>query len=309
MPTNALGPGAMGTLYFYFYFILLASPYEQWNKRQGCHNSIEPITLGIDWAIGDTIILIFLLSMTWGQEIVVHRFTDFSQRWKLSNRVLKCDVLRKLHTNPSFFFGRPKKKLEGFVWSILGITGLRTQRQFAAKCSFLASRPLGHCSFRISWQIPYFQKFHFYDIITLVLYYGSLHVEFWTQFPKISMYFHVYFGAYFFTSVFRTCISHVVSMQYGRFTHKKHACNAAMPMACTFCILQSKAHAFLKKWFELQVKKTNSVLSGHQIQYSAWIQKMKVHVVNYCNNFSHATGSHAKLSMQPNLYYINTMNH
>ena len=26
------------------------------------------------------------------------------------------------------------------------------------------SRPLGHCSFRISWQIPWFQKFHFYDV-------------------------------------------------------------------------------------------------------------------------------------------------
>ena len=47
---------------------------------------------------------------------------------------------------------------------------LTYQRQFAPKCSFLASRPLGHCSFRISWQIPQFQKFHFYDVITLVLY-------------------------------------------------------------------------------------------------------------------------------------------
>ena len=50
----------------------------------------------------------------------------------------------------NFFLGRPKKKLEGFVWSFLIITGLRSQRQFASKCSFLASRPLGHCSFRIS---------------------------------------------------------------------------------------------------------------------------------------------------------------
>ena len=32
------------------------------------------------------------------------------------------------------------------------------------KCSFLASRPLGHCSFRISWQIPQFEKCHFYDV-------------------------------------------------------------------------------------------------------------------------------------------------
>ena len=48
------------------------------------------------------------------------------------------------------FLGSTQKKLEGFVWSFLSITGLRSQRQFAPKCSFLASRPLGHCSFRIS---------------------------------------------------------------------------------------------------------------------------------------------------------------
>ena len=32
------------------------------------------------------------------------------------------------------------------------------------KCLFLASRPLGHCSFRISSQIPQFEKCHFYDV-------------------------------------------------------------------------------------------------------------------------------------------------
>ena len=41
--------------------------------------------------VRETIILIFPQNMTviqgtvWGQEIVVHLFTDFSQRWKLSN--------------------------------------------------------------------------------------------------------------------------------------------------------------------------------------------------------------------------------
>ena len=45
------------------------------------------------------------------------------------------------------------------------------QRQFAPKCSFLVSRPLGHCYFRISWQIPWFQKLNFYDVTTLVLYF------------------------------------------------------------------------------------------------------------------------------------------
>ena len=60
--------------------------------------------------------------------------------------------------------GLTRKNLEGFVWSFLRITGLWSQRRFAPKCSFLASRPLGHCYFRISWQIPWFQKFHFYDV-------------------------------------------------------------------------------------------------------------------------------------------------
>ena len=63
------------------------------------------------------------------------------------------------------FFGSTQKKLEGFVWSILSITGLRSQRQFAPKCSF--------------WQVAllyivlseYPDKTHnFYDVITLVLY-------------------------------------------------------------------------------------------------------------------------------------------
>ena len=59
--------------------------------------------------------------------------------------------LRKLDTNPSNFLGgRPKKDLKEFVWSFLSINELRSQRQFAPKCSFLASRPLGHWSFRIS---------------------------------------------------------------------------------------------------------------------------------------------------------------
>ena len=101
-------------------------------------------------------------------------------------------VLRKLHTNPSScFLSWPQKNLEGFVWSFLSISGLWSQRQFAPKCSFLASRPLGHCSFRISWQIPCFQKFHFYDVITLVLYctdhqYDHLVTQLQTKNSKLS---------------------------------------------------------------------------------------------------------------------------
>ena len=84
------------------------------------------------------------------------------QKWAFPGKLsLRCYpvILRKLHSNPSNFFffgggGSSQKKLEGFLWSFLSITGLRSQRQFARKCSFLASRPLGHCSFRMSWQIP-----------------------------------------------------------------------------------------------------------------------------------------------------------
>ena len=43
---------------------------------------------------------------------------------------------------------RPTSNLEGFVWSHQSITGLISQRQFAPKCQFLASRPLGCCSFQ-----------------------------------------------------------------------------------------------------------------------------------------------------------------
>ena len=80
-------------------------------------------------------------------------------------------MLRKLHINPNkFFWVDPKKKIRRVCVEFSEYNRLTSQRQFAPKCSFLKSRPLGHCSFRISWQIPQFQKFHFYDFITLVLY-------------------------------------------------------------------------------------------------------------------------------------------
>ena len=54
-----------------------------------------------------------------------------------------------------------KFNLEGFVWSHQSITGLISQRKFAPQYYFLASRPLGCSSFRISWQIPQCHKFNF----------------------------------------------------------------------------------------------------------------------------------------------------
>ena len=53
-----------------------------------------------------------------------------------------------------FITSKRKPHLEGFVCSFLSITGIGSLSQFAPKCSFLASKPLTHSSFRISWQIP-----------------------------------------------------------------------------------------------------------------------------------------------------------
>ena len=63
-------------------------------------------------------------------------------------------MLRKLHTNPSKFFWVDPKKIRRVCMEFSEFNRLTSQRQFAPKCSFLVSRPLGHCSFRISWQIP-----------------------------------------------------------------------------------------------------------------------------------------------------------
>ena len=50
----------------------------------------------------------------------------------------------------SYLTFRPKSNVEGFVWSHQSITGLISQRQFAPKCWFLASRPLGCSSFHLT---------------------------------------------------------------------------------------------------------------------------------------------------------------
>ena len=68
------------------------------------------------------------------------------------------------------FFGSTPQKIKRVFMEFFEYNRLTSHRQFAPKCSFLVSRPLGHFSFRISWQIPSFQKFHLYDVITLVLY-------------------------------------------------------------------------------------------------------------------------------------------
>ena len=47
------------------------------------------------------------------------------------------------------FLGATQKN-RGVCMEFSEFNRLTSQRQFAPKCSFLVSRPLGHCSFRIS---------------------------------------------------------------------------------------------------------------------------------------------------------------
>ena len=58
--------------------------------------------------VREMIILIFPLNMTWGREIIVQHFTDFSQRWKSS---IACSLHVKFYTQlPKFcvyFFYTP----------------------------------------------------------------------------------------------------------------------------------------------------------------------------------------------------------
>ena len=84
---------------------------------------------------------------------------------------IRCKLYRKIHYLTREFhvkFNLRSGSIFVSLWKFLHSGG-----QFAPKCSILVGRPLGHCFFRISWQIPSFQKFHFYDVMTLVLYSGT----------------------------------------------------------------------------------------------------------------------------------------
>ena len=48
------------------------------------------------------------------------------------------------------FFGSTQTKIRTVCMEFSEYNRLTSQGQFAPKCSFLVSRPLGHCSFRIS---------------------------------------------------------------------------------------------------------------------------------------------------------------
>ena len=47
------------------------------------------------------------------------------------------------------FLGRPPQKIRRVCMEFSEHNRLTSQRQFAPKCSLLASRPFGHCSFKI----------------------------------------------------------------------------------------------------------------------------------------------------------------
>ena len=53
---------------------------------------------------------------------------------------------------------------------------------------------------------------------------------------SVSENLRVFCRVFFFTRVFRECISRVICVQNGRFTRKKHTCNAAIPVACTVAV-------------------------------------------------------------------------
>ena len=76
-----------------------------------------------------------------------------------------------------------------------------------------------------------------YTSVNCVQYGGFTHkttrVKCYTQFPKICVYFLVYFCMYFFTRVFRECISRVICV------------NAVMPVACAVAV-KSLSETFTK---------------------------------------------------------------
>ena len=68
---------------------------------------------------------------------------------------------------------RPKSNLEGFVWSHQSITGLISRRQFVPKCQFLASRPLGCCSFQNILTNPIISQINTLLLPYFISYYSS----------------------------------------------------------------------------------------------------------------------------------------
>ena len=71
----------------------------------------------------------------------------------VSEIVAQLCLENSIQTLLNFFWFDPKK-YRRVCMEFSEFNRLTSQRQFAPKCSFLVSRPIGHCSFRISSQIP-----------------------------------------------------------------------------------------------------------------------------------------------------------
>ena len=80
------------------------------------------------------------------------------QKLAIRGKIVSERLAGYTHKTPckpfQFFFGVDPKKFRRVCMEFSKHSWARSQRQFAPKCSFLASRRLGHCSFRISRQIP-----------------------------------------------------------------------------------------------------------------------------------------------------------
>ena len=64
------------------------------------------------------------------------------------------------------------------------------------------------------------------------------------------MYFLMYLCVYIFTRVFHECLSRGICVQRAGFPRMKHACNAAIPVACTVRV-QVKSYFFTNYFLEI----------------------------------------------------------
>ena len=74
--------------------------------------------------------------------------------------------------------------------------------------------------------------------------YNNLRGKFYRQ----SFLICVYFCVYFFTQVFHACFSRGICVQDGGFPRMKHACNAAMPVACTVMLTINNTFSRRKRY-------------------------------------------------------------
>ena len=139
--------------------------------------------------------------------------------------------------------------------------------------------PLYHLN-HVNDYIICYEHCSFYTSVNCVQYGGFTHkttrVKFYTHnytkgkiLLSVSENLRVFSRVFFFTCVFRECISRVICVQNGRFTRKKHTCNAAIPVACTVAVkslsetLTNTGHKGKQNW------PTTSLLATCHIAYEA----------------------------------------